>query len=203
MTVEAYIINNDASELIPMGDINEAYSYKMSKPETVLIGERGGAKCQGFDYGNYPSAIKNVNFSGKTVIHTTSAGTQGIINAHNATEIITGSFVNAKAIVKYIKKRNPDEVSLVCMGLEGKKTTTEDRFCAEYIKSLLEDEPIKMSTIINECKKTDGAKFFKPKNNLIFPTEDFWLCLEANVFDFVLSVEKGDDGLFRTIRKDV
>ena len=37
--------------------------------------------------------------AGKTVIHTTSAGTQGIANALNASEIITGSLVNAKAIV--------------------------------------------------------------------------------------------------------
>ncbi len=35
---------------------------------------------------------------GKTIIHTTSAGTQGIVNTAYASEIITGSLVNAKAV---------------------------------------------------------------------------------------------------------
>lgn len=39
----------------------------------------------------------------KTVIHTTSAGTQGIVNAVKADKIITGSLINAKAIAEYIK----------------------------------------------------------------------------------------------------
>ena len=42
----------------------------------------------------------------KTIIHTTSAGTQGIANAINAEEILTGSLVNAKAIAEYIKRNN-------------------------------------------------------------------------------------------------
>jgi 2-phosphosulfolactate phosphatase len=59
-----------------------------------------------FDYGNSPSQIENVDFSDKVVIHTTSCGTQGIVNDINADGIITGSFVNASAIVKYIKQSN-------------------------------------------------------------------------------------------------
>lgn len=203
MTVEAYVINNGAENLIPIGSLDQAYAYKESHPDTILIGERGGAICPGFDYGNSPSAIKNVDFTGKTVVHTTSAGTQGIINAKNATEILTGSFVNAKAIADYIKKTNPENVSLVCMGLEGQKPTTEDTFCAEYIKSLVEETPMDLAPVIEICKNTDGAKFFDPATTAVFPTEDFWMCLDADVFDFVLSVEKDDQGLLHTKRKKI
>ena len=55
----------------------------------------------------------------------------------NADEVLTGSFVNAGAIVSYIKKKNPNKVSLVCMGYSTKHPIEEDTFCAEYIKNSL------------------------------------------------------------------
>ena len=199
MTVEAYVIQNGAKDLIPMGDIDAAYAYRDAHPGTILMGERGGAMCPGFDFGNSPSQVKNVDFTGKTVVHTTSAGTQGVANATGATEMLTGSLANAKAIARYIKASGAEEVSLVCMGLAGKESTREDTLCAEYIKSLLEGNPIDLAPGIEECKATSGAKFFQP-NQTVFPEEDFWLCVDADKFDFVLRVQQGTDGLMHTVR---
>jgi 2-phosphosulfolactate phosphatase len=78
------------------------------------MGERGGKKQEGFDYGNSPTEIENVDFSHKTVIMTTGAGTRGLNMACNASEIITGSFVNAKAVMRYIQQSSYDEVNLLC-----------------------------------------------------------------------------------------
>ena len=95
-TVEAYLISNNAYKLIPVGDMNIAYSYKENNNECILIGERQGKMLPGFDYGNSPSQVKNVDFKGKTIIHTTSAVNQVIANSKNATEILTVSILNAK-----------------------------------------------------------------------------------------------------------
>lgn len=200
MTVEAYVIRNGAADLIPMGSIEDAYAYRDAHPGTILMGERGGAKCPGFDFGNSPSQVKDFDFTGKTVVHTTSAGTQGVANATNASEMLTGSLVNAKAIAEYIKASGAEDVSLVCMGLAGVEPTREDTLCAEYIKALVEGTTFDLAPGIEECKHTSGAKFFDP-NNPIFPEEDFWLSVEADKFDFVLHVEQGEDGLMHTIRK--
>ena len=200
MTVEAYVIQNGAADLIPMGSIEEAYAYRDAHPGTILMGERGGAKCTGFDFGNSPSQVKDFDFTGKTVVHTTSAGTQGVANATGATEMLTGSLVNAKAIAEYIRNSGAEDVSLVCMGLAGVESTREDTLCAEYIKALVEGTPIDLVAGIEECKRTSGAKFFDP-DDLIFPEEDFWLSVEADKFDFVLHVEMGSDGLMHTVRK--
>jgi len=202
MTVEAYVMNNGAEKLLPMGTLDEAYEYKKTHPEALLIGERGGKMCEGFDFGNSPSAVKNFDFTGRTVVHTTSAGTQGIINAKNASEILTGSIVNARAIAEYIKEKNPLDVSLVCMGLAGEKPTREDTLCAEYIKSLIEGNPIDLTQGIKECKTDDGAKFFNPETQDVFPEEDFWLSLEADKFNFALGVEVWEDGLFHTVKRN-
>lgn len=193
-TVEAYIMNNGAKNLLPVGDKQIAYDAKEKDSNYILIGERHGKILPGFDYGNSPSQIKNVDFSGKTVIHTTSAGTQGIDNAKNAKEVLTGSLVNAKAIAQYIKSKNPEEVSLVCMGLDGKAQTEEDNLCAYYIKSLLEGTPMDLENEIEKLKQTSGAKFFDATLSDIFPEEDFYLSTEVDKFQFVLKVEKNADG---------
>ena len=200
MTVEAYVINNGAKDLIPMGSIEDAYRYRVEHPGTLLMGERGGKKCEGFDFGNSPTAVKDFDFTGKTVVHTTSAGTQGIANAIHASEILTGSMVNAKAIAEYIKKSGAGEVSLVCMGLAGVKNTVEDRMCAEYIKATVEGTPFDLAPWVEKCKTDDGKKFFDPEKQEVFPETDFHLSVEADRFDFVLRVVTGPDGLFHTVR---
>lgn len=199
MTVEAYVIKNGCADLIPMGSVEEAFAYRQAHPGTILMGERGGAKCPGFNYGNSPSQVKDVDFTGKTVVHTTSAGTQGIALAKNASQIITGSLVNAAAIADYIKASGAQEVSLVCMGLAGLEATAEDTLCAEYIKSLLDGKPMDLTPGILLCRQTSGAKFFDDSKP-IFPEEDFWLSVQADQFDFVLRVEPGADGYMHTRR---
>ena len=63
------------------------------------MGERKGKKLPGFDYGNSPTEIQTIDFSGRIVIQITSAGTQGFANAKDADEVISGSLVNAEAKV--------------------------------------------------------------------------------------------------------
>lgn len=204
-TVETYLMRNHAERIIPVGDVQFAYDYKKEHPDTILCGERGGVIIDGFDFGNSPSQLEHVDLTGKTVIHTTSAGTQGIANASGADEIITGSLVNARAIVKYIKGKNPAEVSLVCMGLMAKAQTEEDNLCAAYIKSLLENTPMpNIYEEMDKLKQTSGAKFFDPAQQNVFPERDFHLCVQLNSVDFVLRLtEDPSTGLKYMQRVDV
>lgn len=190
-TVEPYLIHNGAKKIIPVGDIQVAYDYKDKDSNVILIGERKGIILPGFDYGNSPSQIENIDFSGKVVIHTTSCGTQGIVNSVNAKQIITGSLVNANAIVKYIIKNRIDEISLLTLCRAGENPFDEDILCANYIKGLLENKPLDdIEEQINKLKTTTGAKFFDKSKQNDFPERDFYLCTELNKFDFVLRVEK-------------
>ena len=188
-TVEAYAMAAGAESVLPVGSIDDAYAIKAAHPEYLLMGERGGKKCQGFDFGNSPSQLRSVDLKGKTLVHTTSAGTQGIANAVHADEILTGSLVNADAIARYIRKKNPEQVSLVCMGLEGREPTEEDTLCAEYIRARLLGENPDISAEMDDLRNTSGAKFFDPAQQEAFPRPDFDMCIQLNKFDFVLQVE--------------
>ncbi len=187
-SVACYVFGNGAKKIIPVGAIDIAYKLKNKNPKFILIGERGGKKPDGFDYGNSPTQIKNINFTNKTVIQTTSAGTQGIANATNADEILTGSFVNVQAIINYIKKQNPKEVSLVAMGSHGTSISDEDTLCAEYIKNALENKTNDFLKIVHHLREYKSAhKFFDPTIDWA-PESDFDLCLSLNKFNFVLKV---------------
>ncbi len=190
-TVETYLMRANAAKIIPVGDVQLAFDYQKNHPGTLLCGERDGIMIEGFDYGNSPSQLEFSDLTGKTVVHTTSAGTQGIANATHADEIITGSLVNARAIAEYIKQQKPENVSLVCCGLNFQVPIDEDTLCAEYIKSLLEDAPLpNIGERMEALKYTSGAKFFDPKNRNVFPQRDFELCVQLNSVDFVLRLKQ-------------
>ena len=188
-SVEAYFLAGGAESIIPIGDADIAYQLKADHPEMILCGERHGKILPGFDVGNSPSDLAKMNISGKTVVHTTSAGTQGIANAIHADEILGGSLVNARATAEYIRRSGAAEVSLVCMGLEALAPADEDTLCANYIKSLLEGTALDMDAEIEKLKHTTGAKFFDPEQHDVFPRNDFFMCTEVDKFDFVMRLQ--------------
>ena len=108
------------------------------------------------------------------MIHTTSSGTQGIANATKADEILTGSFVNAQAIINYIRKQNPEKVSLVCMGYSCQYPTDEDTLLAVYIKNELSKESLMIiRRWVEQIREGDGARFFAPEKQKWAPTSRF------------------------------
>jgi len=194
-SLECYLYDMGATEIRPVGTVEAAFDLHRQIENSILIGERKGKKCDGFDYGNSPSTINPQDISGKTVVHTTSAGTQGIVNATKASKIITGSLVNAKAIAQYIAKMQPQKVSLVCMGNGGVSLAEEDELCAEYIKNLLEGgEDFHLASKIEKLQTHGGAHFFDAANQDVFPMKDFFLCTEYDQFPFVLEIDQDDLG---------
>ena len=81
------------------------------------------------------------------------------------------------------------------MGLEAKSQTEEDNLCAYYIKSLLEGNSIELHKKIEKLKETSGSKFFDSNQQDIFSQADFYLCTEVDKFNFVLKVEKDNNGI--------
>jgi 2-phosphosulfolactate phosphatase len=197
-----YVIDAGAGPVYPVGNIDDAYALKMKFPGAILMGERNEKPPEGFDFGNSPSHIQGADICGKPVIHTTSSGTQGIVNAVNAAEIITGSFVNAGAIVRYIRMRQPEKVSLVCMGYACLYPTDEDTLCAEYISNELSGRTSDWDAMANRIRAGSGARFFEKVSQKWAPASDFDLCLTLNRFGFVLKAENSE-GIWRFERIDI
>ncbi|MFZ2341036.1 MAG: 2-phosphosulfolactate phosphatase [Bacteroidales bacterium] len=201
-SVECYAIDSGAARIIATGDPDEAFRLKERYPNSLLAGERNERKIQGFDFGNSPTEIIKSDLTGKTLIHTTTAGTAGLVSAVNADLIITGSLVNASAAARFITERRPGHVSLVAMGFRAAVSAEEDLLCAEYIKSRLEGREADLSDRIAGLRHTAGQRFFNPENIDFSPPTDFFLCTMTDRFDFVLKAERRNDGNIDLRRND-
>jgi 2-phosphosulfolactate phosphatase len=202
-SVACYASDAGAYKIIATDGVSKAFDLRKSYKRAVLVGERDEKKIPGFDLGNSPTEIIKTDLTGRTVIHTTSAGTSGLINAAKADMILTGSFVNAGAVAKYIQLINPDQITLVAMGYRATISAEEDLLCAEYIKSMVTGKGTAFESRIADLRLSSGKRFFQPENIDFSPPTDYFLCTMTNRFNFILKAEKRTDGNINLERIDI
>jgi 2-phosphosulfolactate phosphatase len=186
-SVACYATAGGARRIHPVAAIEDARALQKSHPDWLFIGERHARKLEGFDFGNSPTEIRNADLAGRTLVHTTHAGTQGLVAASGADEVITGSLVNAAAICRYVAASRPASVSLVRMGHEARERCAEDDLCAELIAARLAGRDFDVAGIPGTLQGAPSAqKFFDPAAAAWAPKTDFDLCTRVDSFDFVL-----------------
>ncbi len=189
-STECYMFDRGATRILLAQTLYEAYALKNEHPEYILAGERGGLKPEWFDFGNSPTEIVEHDFTGKTIVHTTSNGTKGMLLATQATELLTGSFVNAGAIIRYIKQTQPEYVSLVSTSPSKDEAANEDLMLAYYLRDCLEGKTVSELQIRDMLTKTSAYQYLF--NEIGVPATDFDLCLDFNRFNFVIRQEMID-----------
>lgn len=202
-SVACYSYDAGAIRIIATSSPEGAFQLRKKYRNSVLVGERNERKIQGFDFGNSPTEIIKANLEGKTVIHTTTAGTQGLIRAVKADAIIAGCLVNADATIRYLKTLNPELVSLVAMGYRATESADEDLLCAEFIKAGLDNVNDVYDNRISDLKYSSGKRFFLPQNIEFSPPTDFFLCTMLNRFDFALRAEARFDGNIDLVKVEI
>jgi len=189
-TVDAYLLDKNVSAVIPVATKENGLYLKEKNPDYILLGEERGIKFPEYDLGNSPHEVLTtpLPLSGRKVVHRSSRGTQGIVNANGATEIIFGSFVTATAIAHYIKNKNPEHVSIVAMD-----PGTEDEIYADYLEGqLTHNHPKSIQEIRKIIRAYPSISWYFDPNMPDFPQEDFDLCLDLDRFDFVPLLVKGE-----------
>ena len=200
-SLENYLFAAGVSRILAVGKEETARELKRQMPDALLVGERLGVKLPGFDYGNSPWQIREANLPGKTVIHTTSAGTQGIAAAAQAgaREILPAAMVNARAVAEYIRRRDPAVVSVCCMGLNGREEAPEDTICGNWIRAWLTGGQPDMAGDLARLRKDPTVqRFFDPGQQWVFPEGDYHMSTDACRFDQVLSAKRLADDIFET-----
>lgn len=193
-SVACYAFDGGAMKIIATNEVEKAIELKKKYSNSVLVGERHEKKPEGFDLGNSPTEILMTDLKHRIVIQTTTAGTNGLVSAVNADIVITGSLVNAGAIVNYIKAINPERVSLVAMGFRAREPAEEDLLCARIIESRLLGKEENFEKQVEMLRHTSGNRFFKSENIDFSPPTDFFLCTMTDKFDFVIRAERRPDG---------
>ena len=195
-TTAAFCIAAGAREIVLVGTPAEAFrlagrdpsALVVTNPNDFLTGEVGGKPIAGFDAGNSPTAILGLDLTGRRIIQRSSSGTQGVVAATAATEILLGSFVTARATCRYLSDR-AEEVTLVAMGDEGLQSATEDEACADHLEALLRGgSPARPGFIARPDWTSDRSW---PD---WFPHTDAELACDVDRFDFALPVTR-ENGL--------
>ncbi|HVY80566.1 MAG TPA: 2-phosphosulfolactate phosphatase [Steroidobacteraceae bacterium] len=191
-SVACYAFDGGARRIIPFADADAALALKRANPGWLAFGERYGKKLDGFDLGNSPYEVTLADLRGKTIVHTTHAGTQGLSNATGADVVLTGSLVNAGAICSYIRSLAPSHVTLVRMGQAAQQRCAEDDLCAEILYARLSGRAYDTTNVRSRLRAAPAAqKFFDPAATWA-PEPDFDLCTDVDRFDFVLRLTGRD-----------
>ncbi len=202
-TCEPLLYYYGVNKIILEHDIEKC---RATKGNYILIGENNEVPIDGFDLTNSPSFIMKKGrdyFFKKNIIHRTTSGIKGALNAfENSEEVLLASFVNARATAEYIKNCNPELVSIVAMGIRSIEKAPEDEFCGNYIESLLTGKNYDYINAIYNILINETAQKFLRGDKPYLPKEDPIICLQHDVFDFVLAVRKRGN-LFISVKYDV
>ena len=137
-TTAAVAFSRGATKITLVAEVDEALGLRDRGVGDLCMGEVGGARPEGFDYGNSPYELSTADVDGKALVQSTQAGTVGASAVRDADEIYVASLVVARATADAVLRRVPDLVTVVAMGAEGAHRTDEDEQCALYIRNLLQ-----------------------------------------------------------------
>ncbi|MDR2624110.1 MAG: 2-phosphosulfolactate phosphatase [Methanobrevibacter sp.] len=103
----------------------------------VLAGERTGAKINGFELGNSPTAIQKYKTNLKTLVLTTSNGTR-ILNDMKS-KVLIGAFINSQAVGRACLKLANSHADVVMAGVKGDFAIEDYLVCGDIIHSIEEE----------------------------------------------------------------
>jgi 2-phosphosulfolactate phosphatase len=129
----AIALANGARAVIPLANSDEVVtrSKSLARSEVKLAGERKSQAIPGFDVGNSPFEFTREAVEGKTVLMTTTNGTNAILAAQGARDVVIASYVNFSAVLSMLRAalRGGADVAILCAGQE-KRFALEDAACA-------------------------------------------------------------------------
>jgi 2-phosphosulfolactate phosphatase len=187
-TTAAVVLANGASRIVMVSTTEEAFALRDSGIGQICMGEVRGVPPAGFDFGNSPFEVSQVDFHGKTIIQRTSAGTQGIVAAAGAERLYAASLVTAKATARALIAGGSGRIALVAMGDSGIARTDEDELCALHLRNLLQGRqgnPEAVRQVI--LAGGEIARFNHPARPHL-PREDVDIALDIDRYDFAIRV---------------
>lgn len=196
-------VHSGAKEVITVDSVDKAVALysNLSREIRFLGGERNGVKLQGFDAGNSPTEYTADRIAGKSVVISTTNGTQIFQKCKSARQKIVLGFINIDAIIAHLVKENTKEafhrIDVICAGNEG-RISFEDTLCAGAVID-------RISSSFGICEMSDSALVAKNvydthKDNLLIfiktrdhskhlmeigMGDDIDICLTNNIYPVV------------------
>ena len=184
--------------IMPFAKLEDCLAMKSEGYFTA--GERDGKKVEGFEFGNSPFEYMHESLKGKKIAFTTTNGTQAIVKADGAREIIIGSFLNLSSVELYLRN-SENNVLVICAGWKGRVNLEDTLFAGALIELLKDhiepdcDAPLAAQHLYH-IAKANMVEFLKDSShvkrlNRLNIQKDIEFCLTPNVFDVVPVLRNG------------
>ena len=193
-TTAAVALSGGAEKIVLVAEVEEALAMRDRGIGSVCMGEVGGMRPDGFDFGNSPFDLSRADVEGKTIIQSTRAGTVGMAAASLADRLYGGSFAVASATVAAVRQHQPSTVTIVAMGSEGRVRADEDEQCALFLKNLFEGRRPDHASVVGLVNVGAEAQKYGDPSRPHFPIEDRDMALEIDSHGFAIRVDR-EDGL--------
>ena len=134
-TTITFAMANGARAITPVLTPEDAFRLAADQPNTLIGGERGGVKVDGFDLGNSPREYTEAVVSDREIVLTTTNGTRTLQACRAAERVLVGAFLNLRAIVDRLAQVE-GELVFACSGREGGFCTEDTAFAGACVAAL-------------------------------------------------------------------
>lgn len=196
----AYALAAGVERILLVSEVAEALALRQRISGALAMGEVNGIRAAGFDLGNSPLEVSGRDLRGRTLIHRSSAGTQGAVRAVKARALLGASFVCAAATARAVLALQPQRVTLVITGQRPGNRADEDAACADYLAALLRGRAPDAAACLRRVMESQNAAPFLDPLQPEFPAGDLPLCARIDRFDFAMPVRRVD-GLLELTRQ--
>jgi 2-phosphosulfolactate phosphatase len=177
--------------------VDEALAFKAANPGSLAMGEEQGLRPDGFDFPNSPAVVRDADLDGRTLVQRTSAGTQGVVRAVDATRLWAASLAVASATARAVEEAALGRPAYVITGrfedsLDG---GVDDVLTAELIERARTHRPLEVRTTAAALLATGEAARTLALGPEHTDPRDIELAAVVDAFDFAMEVERTDRGL--------
>jgi 2-phosphosulfolactate phosphatase len=187
-TTAAVALANGASRIVMVASVDEALALREAGVGQICMGEVGGRAPPGFDFGNSPFAISQIDFAGRTIIQRTGGGTQGIAAAHQAERLYAAALVTVDATARALLAGGPERITLVAMGNTAIVRTDEDELCAIHLRNRLEGRKGDVDALRRTILAGGEIAQFGAPTHPHMPRGDLEIALDVGRYDFAIRV---------------
>jgi len=121
-SVIAVLMNKGMRRIYPTATIDEALQLRAQLASdgtnVFLLGEQGGLPPEGFDAGNSPTALEELEIGAEIAVQATTNGTPALLACEGAPLVMAAAPLNADAVTQLALEAGND-VLVVCAGLRA------------------------------------------------------------------------------------
>lgn len=155
---------NGALEIIPVENAEKARVYKQQG--FLVAAERDGNTLDFADFGNSPFNFTPEIVANKSIVYSTTNGTQAINMASGAHKVVVAAFLNLNAVCNLLAAEKR-AVVLFCAGWKNRFNLEDSLLAGAIAKNLLAS-----GTFETQCDSAHAAM-------------DLWTLAQSNVLEYV------------------